>query len=389
MLQFELSTLAERLKGAVVGDGSTAITGLAGLDSPEPGDLVFAEAQRYLQVALRSRASAVLVTAELAEAVASAPKPLLVVEQPRVAFVQALQLFAPAEAFPPGVHPSAQVGEGAQLGRGVHVGHNAVIGAAVRIGDGVVILDGVSIGSGCEIGSGTRIYPNSVLYPGVRVGRGCLLHAGCVIGADGFGYVQVGQRAMKVPHLGTVEIGDDVEVGANTCIDRSKTGITRVGAGTKIDNLVHIAHNVSVGMGCLIVAQVGVAGSVSVGNGVVLGGQAGIKDHVALGDGARVGAQGGVIGDVAAGVTVSGYPARPHAEKMRELAAAARLPDALKRLRALEDRLAALEAGSERGPAEAQAHASGDPGVPIIPEERDRGAFDGEEDAPHDVGPVG
>src|SRR5262249_21958550 len=174
-------------------------------------------------------------------------------------------------------------------------------------------------------------------------GRRCLLHAGCVIGADGFGYIPVGQSLRKVPQLGTVEIGDDVEIGANTCIDRAKTGVTVIGSGTKLDNLVHVGHNVRIGYSSILVAQVGVAGGVTIGNGVILAGQAGIKDHVTIGDGARVAAQGGVTGNVAPGVTVSGYPARPHAEKMREHAAAAALPEYIKRIRALEKRMAELE----------------------------------------------
>jgi UDP-3-O-[3-hydroxymyristoyl] glucosamine N-acyltransferase len=205
----------------------------------------------------------------------------------------------------------------------------------------------VRVGAGCSVGADSILYPNVVLYPGVIVGRRCILHAGAVVGADGFGYVPVGAGVRKIPHLGSVEIGDDVEIGSNTCIDRAKTGVTVIGAGTKIDNLVHIGHNVRVGRSCLIVAQVGVAGSCVIGDGVVLAGQAGIPDHVTIGDGARVAAQGGLFGNVPAGETYSGYPARRHAEKMREYGAIARLPEALKRIRAMEKRLIALETGAE------------------------------------------
>jgi UDP-3-O-[3-hydroxymyristoyl] glucosamine N-acyltransferase len=346
-MQLTLRDLASRLNGTVTGDSDAVITGVAGVEIAESGDIVFAEAPRYVQAAVKSRASAVLVTPELAAGAAGSGKPLLVVAQPRVAFVHVLQLFVPAPSHEPGVHPSAQIGEGSRIGEGAHVGANVVIGRDAAIGDGAALLPGVFVGDGCVVGAGTVVHPNAVLYPGVKVGRGCILHAGCVIGADGFGYVPIGYGLMKVPHLGSVEIGDEVEVGANSCIDRAKTGVTKIGSGTKIDNLVHIAHNVTVGQACLIIAQTGVAGSVTIGNGVVLAGQAGIKDHVSIGDGARVAAQGGVIGDVAAGVTVSGYPARPHLEKMRELGALTALPDALKRLRALEKRLAAHEAAAD------------------------------------------
>ena len=390
-IQFNPAELAASLNGTAVGGPGVPITGVASIDSADVGDLVFAESPRFLQSALRSRASAVLVTAALATEASNSPKAIIVVSEPRVAFVHALRLFAPAPAFAPGIDPSASVGEDCRIGAAVHIGANAVIGRDVTLGDGVVIAAGVCVGDGCAIGAGTTIHPNATLYARTSIGRGCILHAGCVIGADGFGYVPVGHALMKVPHLGVVEIGDEVEIGANTCVDRAKTGVTRVGSGTKIDNLVHIAHNVAVGQACLIIAQAGIAGSVTLGNGVVLAGQAGVKDHVTLGDGARVGAQGGVIGDVARGVTVSGYPARPHTDKMRELAALSALPEALKRLRALERRCAALEAKDLVGdsPAIEGAHLSGDPGVPVIPEEGDRGAYEGDAVAADDIGPVG
>jgi UDP-3-O-[3-hydroxymyristoyl] glucosamine N-acyltransferase len=224
------------------------------------------------------------------------------------------------------------------------------VGAHAVIGDGVVLSTAVTVGSGCSIGAGVSIgersvlHPNVTLYPHVIIGARCILHAGVVIGADGFGYVPVGVELMRVPHLGSVRIEDDVEVGANTCVDRAKTGETVIGKGTKLDNLIHVAHNVHIGRSCLIIAQVGIAGSVTIGDGVILAGQAGIADHIDIGSGAKVAAQGGVIGDVPAGVTVSGYPARPHATKMREHAASASLPDYIKRVRALEKRLAQLEA---------------------------------------------
>ena len=387
-MQFDLRELASRLSGEVIGDAAVVITGVAGVDTAETGDLVFAESPRFLQAALKSRASAVLITSEMRAAVAHADKPMLVVAQPRIAFVQVLEMFAPALELANGIHESARLSDGVHVGAGVRIAANAVVGVDVVLGDGVALLPGVIVGNRCTIGAGTILYPNVVLYPGVKVGRACILHAGCVIGADGFGYVPIGYGLKKVPQLGSVEIGDDVEIGANTCIDRAKTGVTRIGSGTKIDNLVHIAHNVTLGQACLVIAQAGVAGSVTIGNGVVLGGQAGIKDHVSLGDGARVGAQGGVIGDVAPGVTVSGYPARPHAEKMRELGALTSLPDALKRVRALEKRLAELEAKILPSEPMSQ-HLSGDPGVPVIPEDGDRGAYERASGSVGDVGPVG
>ena len=343
-LELTLSQISERVQGRIHGGDETRITGVAGIEGAETGDIVFAETSKFLIAAIASRASAILVSEELAS---EAKKPLIIVSNPRVAFVQVLEMFSPVAASLPGIHSSAIIGAESQIARNAHLGANVVIGERVSIDDGVAILSGSVIGDDCVIGSGTKLQPNVTLYPGVTIGRNCLLHSGCVIGADGFGYVPVGHSLMKVPHLGTVEIGDEVEIGANSCIDRAKTGKTVIGSGTKIDNLVHVAHNVTIGMSCLLIAQAGVAGSTVLGNGVVLAGQAGIKDHLKLGDGARVGAQGGVIGDVPAGVTVSGYPARPHGEKMREYAAMSSLPEYLKRIRALEKRLAELDARME------------------------------------------
>ena len=341
-----LQALARLVAGRVIGGPDVVIAGIADIENADTGDLVFAGSARYLQVALRSRASAILVSASVIEAIPDASvltKPVIAVENARTGFVQLLEMLAPPAAPPSGIHETACVGVGVQIGSDVSIGSHVSVGAGAVLGNRVVLMPGVRVAERCFIGDDTALYPNVVIYPEVQIGKRCILHAGCVVGADGFGYVPVAGRARKVPHVGTVQIGDDVEIGANACIDRAKTGATVIGAGTKIDNLVHIAHNVRIGQGCLIIAQVGIAGSVEVGNGVVLAGQAGIKDHVRIGDGARVGAQGGVIGDVAAGETVSGYPARPHREKMRELAAAAALPETHKRVRDLEQRIAALE----------------------------------------------
>ena len=355
-----LQDIATLVNGTIEGDPTALITGVASIGEAEAGDLVFAEADKYVGLALLSHASAILIRqdAPLAQVVQylsaqpgvkppTAIKPVVRVPEPRHAFVTILESFAPRLAPTPGVHATAQIGEDPQFGQDIFIAAQATIGSDVTLGDRVVIMSGVRIGDGCRIGSNTVLYPNVVLYPGVHIGCGCLLHAGCVIGADGYGYVQIGQTLRKVPHLGTVEIGDGVEIGANSCIDRAKTGATTIGSGTKIDNLVHVAHNVRIGQSCLLIAQVGIAGSVTIGNGVTLAGQVGIGDHITLGDGARVGAQGGVIGNVAAGETVSGYPARPHRQKMREYAAMASLPKTMDRVRALEKKLAALEAQIE------------------------------------------
>lgn len=342
-----LSDLAARIDGQLVGDGQTAIARPADVADAAPDSIVFAESAKMLQTALDSAAAAVITTPALAGEGSAFAKPLVLVASPRLAFAGVLDAFAMPWMQAGGVHATAVVAPDADISPTASIGPQVWIDAGVTIGNYVSIMAGAKIGANCKIGDGTIVYPNVVLYPRVTVGRGCLLHAGCVLGADGFGYEATERGARKLAHIGTVELGDGVEVGANTCIDRAKTGKTVIGSGTKLDNLVHIAHNVQIGQATLIVAQAGVAGSVRIGNGVILAGQAGIKDHVTIGDGAQVGAQGGVIGDVAPGAKVSGYPAREHRAKMREYAALSFLPAYAKRLRDLERRLDELEGKTE------------------------------------------
>ena len=341
-MEWDLQQIAEVVGGNVVGDAATRIFGVASIDEAVDGDLVFAESDRFVAAALRSPAAAVLTSAKVASA--SADKPFIIVDDPRRAFVQFLQAIAPKLAAPAGIDPSAKVAATVRLGADVRIGAYVTVGEDVTLGNRVILFPGVHVGDGCAIGDDTVLFPNVVLYPHVRIGSQCLLNAGCAIGGDGFGYILIGQSLQKIPHLGTVEIGDRVEMGANCCVDRAKTGVTVVGPGTKMDNFVHIAHNVKVGYSCILAAQTGIAGSTVLGNGVVLAGQAGVKDHITMGDLARVTAQGGVIGDVPAGVTVTGFPARPHRERMREYAATAELPELIKHMRALEKRLEAMEA---------------------------------------------
>lgn len=345
-LQWTLEEIAAIVGGTLQGEPDILITGAASVEEAEPGDIVFAESERFRDKALQSPASAVLISTALAPEVAS--KPLICVENARLSFVQLLEAFAFPLSASPGIHSTAQIADDVTIGEACSIGAHVTVETGVVLGSHVVVMTGARIGANCRIGDDTILYPNVVLYPGISVGRRCLLHAGCVIGSDGYGYVQVGRALKKIPHLGTVEIGNEVEIGANTCIDRAKTGATVIGSGTKIDNLVHIAHNCRIGQYCLIIAQVGIAGSTEVGNGVVLAGQVGLKDHITIGDGARVGAQGGVISNIPAGATYSGYPARPHAEKMREYAASAALPDTIKRIRALEKRIAELERRADK-----------------------------------------
>lgn len=254
-----LKDIAAMLGGEVRGDGETAILNAADIREAQAGDLVFAESAKFLQAALRSAASAVLTRPDLTAVEAAISKPLIVVENPRVAFAQLLKFLSQPWDIHSGVDASAVIAHDVKMGMGTRIGPHVSVEAGAQIGSHVTLMAGTRIGRGCVIGDDTVLYPNVVLYPDVRVGKRCLLHSGCVLGADGFGYAQVGHGLLKVPHLGRVEVGDDVEIGANTCIDRAKTGVTVIGSGTKLDNLIHIAHNVQIGMSSLIIAQTGIA----------------------------------------------------------------------------------------------------------------------------------
>jgi UDP-3-O-[3-hydroxymyristoyl] glucosamine N-acyltransferase len=308
--------------------------GIAGIEEAGEGDLTFLGHPRY-----RAELAATKATAVLAAPGVICPDRLEVIrtQDPYGALAKALELFDPGPPeLAPGIHASAIVNSSAELGDDVRVGPHAVIEGGVRIGKSSRIHAGAFLGGTARLGEAC------VLLPGVYVGRGCVLgnrvlvqpHA--VIGSDGFGYAPVDGVLRRIPQLGIVEVGDDVEIGANACIDRATMGATRIGRGTKIDNLVQIAHNVVIGENSVLAAQVGIAGSTKVGRGVRFGGQAGLVGHLRIGDLASIGAQAGVIGDVPAKETVSGYPARPHREALRIEAELHGLAELRRRVRALE-----------------------------------------------------
>lgn len=340
-----LSEIATLVGGDRVGDADPQITGVAGVEDAGPGDLTFLSDGRYRKKLRDSRATAVLVRRDEPVEI-----PAVRVDDPALAFTLVLRRFA--EALPPvcarAIHPTAVVDESVQLGVEVAIGANVVIDEGVSIGDRTTILPGTVILRDVVIGDDCYLHANVTVRERVRLGDRVVVHPGAVLGSDGFGYAKNGSMLHKIPHIGSVEIDDDVEIGANACIDRGTTGVTRVGRGTKIDNLVQIAHNVKVGESSVLCAQVGVSGSTEIGHGVTLAGQAGLVGHIRIGDGASVGAQGGVIGSIPAGRAVSGYPAREHAAALRQQAALSRLPGLIETVRDLRRRLDAMQGQGEQ-----------------------------------------
>jgi UDP-3-O-[3-hydroxymyristoyl] glucosamine N-acyltransferase len=319
--------IADRIGARLVGDGSVELRGIASIAQASPGDLVFVEDERHLGRALQSRAAAV-IAGEFFRA--GSLKPGLVSDQPRLAFARAAQLLRAKRERKAAIHPSAWVDPSAECGAGVTLEERVVIREGVKIGERSWIGAGSVIGAHATIGQGCELYPHVTVYPGVRLGNRVIAHSGAVLGSDGFGYVR--DRASghheKFPQVGHLEIGDDVEIGANSTIDRGALEVTRIGRGTKIDNLVHVGHNVRIGEDVVIAAQTGVSGSAVIGNDVVIGGQVGIADHVRIEAGAILGAQSGIPTKKVIrgrGITFWGTPARPIREYLRELAVLARM----------------------------------------------------------------
>jgi UDP-3-O-[3-hydroxymyristoyl] glucosamine N-acyltransferase len=332
-----LKELSDWIGGVTKGDPDVMISGAADIADAREGDIVFAETPRLLEEAEQSTAAAIISNTD------GSAKPMIMVKNPRYAFAQVLEIFSPARNRPSGIHPTATIGAGSSIGDDPSIGFNACVGAGTTIGRGSWIYPFVYIGDNVQIGDNCIIHPFVSIYDDVQLGNGVIVHSGTVIGADGFGYTRVGDEHYKIPQIGCVVIGDNVEIGANVTIDRARTGKTTIGSGTKIDNLVQIAHNVTVGENCIVVAQVGISGSVDIGDRVLLAGQAGLKDHITVGDDAIICGRSGVVGDVEAGEFLSGYPARPHREQMRVYAAQQKLPGLLRVIKDLEKRIQKLE----------------------------------------------
>jgi UDP-3-O-[3-hydroxymyristoyl] glucosamine N-acyltransferase len=343
--EVRLADLADLVSGRVVGDPDRIVRAVRPLESAGPDDLAVLHNPKYTAAAQRSGAGVILVR----EPVGLETRDLLLHDAPYVALARILETLYPAHRPTAGVHPSAAVDPEARLGDGVSVGPCAVVEAGARIGDATVIGPGCVVGRDAEIGSDCMIHPRVVVAAGCSVGDRCILQPGVVLGGDGFGFATADGVHHKVPQVGRVIVEDDVEIGANTAVDRGSLGDTVIGRGTKIDNLVMVAHNVEIGRGCLIAAQVGIAGSTTVGDGVMMGGQVGIAGHVRIGDGAQLGARSAVMKSVPEGVLVSGDPARPFRETRRAQAEVARIGSLRSRVDELERRLRALESATRDG----------------------------------------
>lgn len=334
-MPFTAAEIARRLQGEVLGDSALTLSGFAPADRAQPGDLTFAENETYFARAEASAASAILVAGNLT----SQKKVLIRVANARIAFAKVLPLFFPEPAFPAGVHPTAIVAASAQIAPSAHIGPQCIVGEKARIGARVV-LEGLDyVGDNSQLGDDTRIFPNVSIYARSEIGARVRIHSGTVIGSDGFGFVFDEGVHRKVPQIGNVIIGDDVEIGANVAVDRGALGPTTIGKGTKIDNLVQVAHNVTIGEHCLLVSQVGIAGSTQLGNYVTLAGQVGLAGHLKLGNQVMVAAQSGVMTDIPDGEKFLGTPAVSDKQAKRQYIGIAQLPELIRRVRELERKL--------------------------------------------------
>lgn len=334
-MPFTTREIARLLGGEVSGDADLVLTGFAPADRAQAGDLTFAENENYFARAEQSLATAILVDGSFT----STKKALIRVPNARLAFAEVLPLFFPEPEFAPGIHPTAVVAPTAQVDSTAHVGPFCVLGDEVTVGARSVLRGSNHLGAKCKLGQEVILFPQVVLYPGCEIGDRVRIHSGSVIGSDGFGYVPKAGVHVKVPQIGTVIIRDDVEIGANVTIDRGALGPTIIGKGTKIDNLVQVAHNVSIGDHCLIVSQAGIAGSTRLGNHVVMAGQVGLSGHLKIGNRVTIAAQSGVMHNIPDGEKWFGYPAQPDRQAKRQIVALTHLPELLRRVAELEKKL--------------------------------------------------
>jgi UDP-3-O-[3-hydroxymyristoyl] glucosamine N-acyltransferase len=342
-MSVRLDEIRQAVDGQVIGRADTVLSGVSSLEEAQSGHLTFVEGDRFIPAALTSKAAAFVVGRPITEL----PRPQLVVSNPKYAFARIVQQFFTTPYRPRGVAEQVTRGRDVVIGPDVSIWPFVTLGDRVKIGARVTLYPGVFVGDDSIIGDDSVLYPNVTLREGCRLGARVIVHSGSVIGSDGFGYAQHQGRHQKIPQLGTVTIEDDVELGANVTVDRATFGRTVIKRGAKVDNLVQIAHNVSIGEDSIVVAQVGIAGSTSVGHHVMIGGQAGLTDHIQVGDGVMIAARSGVNRSLASGQIVSGAPAMPHETSIKVQAVIPRLPELRQKVRELEQRVRLLEASKK------------------------------------------
>lgn len=336
-MSIKLSDIAKQINAQMLGE-DIYINGVCSIDECLEGSLTWAEDEKNYKKALVSKASAVVISIKN-KPPHGISKPLLIAENPKLAFAKSIYLFATKHKLS-GISSTATISSSAKIGKNAAIGSNVVIGDDVKIGDNAKIYAGSYIGNGCEIGDNTVIYPNVSIMDKIIIGNNVIIHSGAVIGSDGFGYVKDVSKHIKIPQIGTVIIGDDVEIGANVCIDRATTNLTKIGRGTKIDNLIHIAHNVEIGEDCIIVAMTGIAGSSKVGDRVILAAQVGVAQHVSIGSDTMILGRSGVTKDIKSNVIISGFPAQNHRDELKYQSHLSLLP---KTIESLKKRIEKLE----------------------------------------------
>ena len=343
-MEIPVSVIAGLLKAEVKGDPNTVVSGFGGINEAKPGDITFLNVEKYIPSLMTTKAAAVLVRASL-KIPENCPPALIIVPDPQLALQELLSQIAPPKVeFAPGVHPTAVVAPSAVLGKNVSVQPYAVIEEGATIGDNCVIGAFCYVGHFTEIGNDSFLYPHVTIRERIKIGERVTIHPGTVIGADGFGYLEINGRREKVPQIGNVSIGDDVEIGANTTIDRARFGCTRIKSNVKIDNQVMVAHNVEVGESSILVAQSGIAGSARLGRGVILAAKAGVNGHITLGDGVQVAGTSGVAKSVPAGQIAMGTPAETQRDYMKRYMLPSRFEKLSAKVEALTKELEELKA---------------------------------------------
>ena len=338
-MKLSLKKIASLVGGNVIGNDSFIIEGINSLDVAVQGEISFFADRKYKESLGKTKASAIIVSEE--NLLFKGPQ--VVVSNPALAYARVASIFAPPVTRYPGISEQAVLHDSTRIGKDVSIYPLVYVGEEALIGDNVIMFPGVFIGDRVKIGNGTIIYPNVTILHDCQIGKNVIINAGTVIGSDGFGFVRDGPVSVKIPQIGMVQIDDDVEIGANSCIDRAASGKTWIKRGVKTDNFVHVAHNVIIGEDTIVVAQVAISGSVHIGRQVIIGGQVAISDHVEIGDRVMIGSQSGVPKSIPSGEVVSGTPAMPHRLWLKTSGIIRRLPEFNEHLRHLEKRVAELE----------------------------------------------